>query len=94
MPVNVPERDPSERYSEQVTKEIICDECGEVVMRKFMTGPRKSTEIGPPRWVTRQEQTASASPGTYETWMCTRCVNELIPQENQAYNATSEVERE
>jgi len=91
MPTKQPERDRSKPYSQQVTEEIICDECGRVIMRKFMTGPRQSTDIGPPRWITRQKQ---ASPGTYETWMCTPCVNELVPEENQAYNITSRSESE
>jgi len=94
MPINKPERDRSLSYSQQVTKEILCDECGEVIVRFYMTGPRQSTDIAPARWITRQRQVASSQPGTYETYMCTPCVNELVPEENQAYNVVSRSERE
>jgi hypothetical protein len=96
MPVNElkGERDRSKPYGQQVTKEIVCDECDEVIVRFFMTGPRQSTDIAPARWVTRREQVASSRPGTYETYMCTPCVNELVPEENQAYNVTSRAERQ
>lgn len=93
MPVNEPERDPSKPLGQQVTKEIICDECEEVITRFFMTGPRQSTDIAPARWITRQKQVASSQPETYETYMCTRCVNKLIPEENQAYSVVSRVEK-
>jgi len=94
MPINKPERDRSLSYHQQVTKEILCDECGEVIVRFYMTGPRQSTDIAPARWITRQRQVASSQPGTYETYMCTPCVNELVPEENQAYNVVSRSERE
>lgn len=93
MPVRKPERDRSKPLGQQVTKEYLCDECGEVIMRKFMTGPRQGTEIAPPRWVTRRKQVASSRPGTYEAYMCTPCVNELVPEENQAHNVVSPSER-
>lgn len=87
------ERDRSKPYHQQVTKEIVCDECEEVIVRFYMTGPRESTDIAPARWVTRSEKVASSRPESYETYLCTPCVNKLVPEDNQAYSAVSKAER-
>lgn len=84
--------DPRYDGRREITDEVNCQNCGRVVMRRFINWRREITVIGPPRtiWTTKNDEAlATSRPSDVETvdeiW-CSECAQSEVPAENRAHD--------